>query len=135
MIKKFSVITIFSLFAAGLFISPASSKAAEFNTEKAGEKFSFPTTTGFSFQPSPQVIILGNSDGEAFAVGAAHLGSFDKANGNAYMMHSAASGIFFQSLSEADGGDDAAVPDMPALDEEVDKGTMTGGWKLEGASG
>lgn len=133
MIKKYSIITMFALFAAGSLINPISSSAAAFGNDlaTAGQLVTLTVDTNFSFQPSPQVIVSGNSDGQAFTVAAAHSGSFTKSNGSSYMMHSGTSGLFSQNLLAVT---DSKVPTLPALTDTVEDGKM-GSWDLvEGAA-
>ena len=117
---------IMGLFAAGVLLSVQPAFAGDVEQTNAGDEVTL--GDNFKFQPSPQVLMAGTSDGEAFVVGAVHNGSVNKANGEAYAMFSTASGLFVQSM---DGNATAKVPELPAVNDEVADG-IVGSWKLVG---
>jgi hypothetical protein len=136
MLKKYSFLTVFGLVAAGALINPQMIFAADdaLDTTDAGAKIEIGTAGTadyFSFQPSPQVNMVGSTNDEAFIVAAAHSGSFDKANGSAYAMSSAASGLYSITLDGV--ASTTGIPAVAIADIEDVDGQLNGtGYMLEG---
>lgn len=110
MVKKYSIVTVFSLIAAGALCNPISASAFGNTVATAGEPVIVGTNL-LTFQPSPQVVMNGLSDDNAFVVAAVHTGAFTKANGEAYLMSSDASGLY-SKVAGASG--DPAITAIPA---------------------
>lgn len=135
--KKYSLLAVFSLVASVALINPQMIfAAAEALDSSGGAKIELGGDEGdagyFSYQPSPQVEIIGSTSGEAFIVAAAHTGAFNKANGTAYAMSSAASGLYSKNLLEVTDGKVPAV----LLDHIKDDAGQLGGsgYMLEGTT-
>ncbi|MDX9833584.1 MAG: hypothetical protein RBT36_00015 [Desulfobulbus sp.] len=131
--KKYSLLAVFSLVASVALINPQMTfAAADALDSSGGAKIELGGEEGdagyFSYQPSPQVEVAGSTSGEAFIVAAAHTGAFNKANGTAYAMSSAASGLYSQNLKGETG-----IPAVEIDDVEDKKGQLNGtGYLLEG---
>ena len=124
MIKNFSSAGFLALAAVALLTNPTVSKAADIlNTggaDGAGKPIVEIGDPTFKFQPSPQVLMVGETDEKAFSVAAAHTSVFEKENGEAYAMTSEASGLFVMK------------PVTAAVDVKIgtDPGLLDGDYKL-----
>lgn len=130
MVKKYSIITVFSLIAAGALCNPMSASAfGHTAVTDAGKSFTVGTTSTLDFQPSPQVVMNGLSNANAFVVAAVHTGAFTKANGEAYLMSSDASGLFSKVAGASD------LPSVPAIPAAAKDGAVGGYSLIPGSSG
>ena len=127
MLKKYLVCAGIILLAS----TPWAFAADDDLTSKDG-KITAGTDAEFTFQTSPQVHTIGHTTTENFVVAAAHAGSLNKPNGEAYAMSSQTSGLYKASLDDTE-----AIPKVPAVDAATDKdGTLgTSPYKLEGVTG
>ena len=97
--KRYQILSLCTVFAAANLLMPSIGSSAAIKSDK-GEAITItvaaPLTQTMTFQPSPQVKMIGATSASAFSVAAAHLSVLGKSNGEAYAMSSEQSGLFIK---------------------------------------
>ncbi|WP_136799958.1 hypothetical protein [Desulfosediminicola ganghwensis] len=115
-----------ALAGAILLVSvPVLASAGVYDNGTAGTAISFTpttlTTNPFTFQPSPNVLTLGDSDAANFVIAAYNASTLKADGGEAYGMASDVSGTYTQDIS-------ASTATAPSLGTGTDSAAFGTGW-------
>lgn len=127
--------------AVALLAMPTFSFAASMGNTTAGNDIACSSATGgpcvnsgqdFEFQPSPNVITLGNTTASTFAIAAYNESSLNADGGEAYGMASDISGVLTQDLSPPATGTKAAP--VVTTTTVSDSGSFASPWLMPDGS-